>query len=450
MKNIKQFLAFTVLFVTFYSGAQLSIEPVGFTDACPGQCNATVTAEILNGTPPYVVVMGSPNNTITDTCNMYDGNYATFYGLCPDDFTEYYFTVTDDNGETAQSSLFSIYEPFLEASVTTNYNGYNVSCYGFSDAHAEAVFSLNNMNDVSIIWSNNVYDPSNPNIPAGMYTVDLSYPTYEYDPVNEVLIQVNCLMSETVEVTEPSQVSTTVYETSNYNGWNISCSGATDGSMEVYPSGGVGNYTYNWDTNPSTGTLGSNAVLSNVGAGDYTVTTTDGNGCSVTDDVTLNEPDPISVSESITDETLGNDGVIDITVTGGTMGYSYDWTGPNSFNSSSEDISGLESGTYSLTITDTNGCTSTYSYFVDSQLGISDIDNLEFTVYPNPVTDQVNITSEKLMEKYKLVDATGKIIESGIINKKSITLNTAYLNSGIYYIKIQMDGTFATSKINKL
>jgi hypothetical protein len=52
----------------------------------------------------------------------------------------------------------------------------------------------------------------------------------------------------------------------------------------------------------------------------------------------------------------GADGAIDITVTGGTLPYIFAWTGPSGFTANTEDIAGLASGSYSLTITDGNGC----------------------------------------------------------------------------------------------
>ena len=54
-----------------------------------------------------------------------------------------------------------------------------------------------------------------------------------------------------------------------------------------------------------------------------------------------------------------------MTVTGGTMPYTYAWTGPNGFTATTEDISDLEAGTYTVVVTDANGCEDSASFEIE-------------------------------------------------------------------------------------
>ena len=101
-------------------------------------------------------------------------------------------------------------------------------------------------------------------------------------------------------------------------------------------------------------------------AGTYTVTVTDGNGCTAVGSWDLTEPPVISILAFTTDlecnDASGSpDGEIDITVTGGTPGYTYEWTG-NEVAVNAEDQTGLIAGTYDVVVTDANGCTQQESY----------------------------------------------------------------------------------------
>jgi gliding motility-associated-like protein len=92
------------------------------------------------------------------------------------------------------------------------------------------------------------------------------------------------------------------------------------------------------------------------------VTVTDANGCTITGaQQTITEPTQLALTQSKVDNTCfqGNTASISITATGGTAPYTYSWTGPNNFSATSEDLSGLISGTYQVTVRDANGCTLT-------------------------------------------------------------------------------------------
>ena len=95
--------------------------------------------------------------------------------------------------------------------------------------------------------------------------------------------------------------------------------------------------------------------LSGLAAGTYTVSVFDENQCTESLTVTVNEPAALVATSSVTDVSCsgGADGVIDLSVTGGTTPYTYAW----STGATTQDLNGLAGGTYGVTVTDANGCT---------------------------------------------------------------------------------------------
>ena len=141
---------------------------------------------------------------------------------------------------------------------------------------------------------------------------------------------------------------------------HITCFGDNNGSIGITSSGGTPPYSWSW-TGP--GSFGStNEDISNLAPGAYNLTITDFNGCFNSPPLgplTINEPPSLSVVTDIVTNLScygTDDGAISVTVSGGTPGYSYSWTGPGSFRSTNEDINGLEPGNYNLTVTDANSC----------------------------------------------------------------------------------------------
>ncbi|MBI2967455.1 MAG: gliding motility-associated C-terminal domain-containing protein [Bacteroidetes bacterium] len=126
------------------------------------------------------------------------------------------------------------------------------------------------------------------------------------------------------------------------------CDGDDNGSVWVSSIGGPPPYTFSWNGG------GSDSVITMVGSGTYNVTITDGTGCTGVKTYSLTEPLPLSDSIAVTNTSCGlNEGIIDITVSGGTGSITYMWS-----NGAADSIvTGLASGTYYITVTDNNGCT---------------------------------------------------------------------------------------------
>ena len=133
------------------------------------------------------------------------------------------------------------------------------------------------------------------------------------------------------------------------------CPGECNGSIDIDVFGCSAPISFVWSNSETT------EDLTNLCAGDYTVTITTGDGIIISDVITLAEADPVSVSANITDVVDGGDGAVMITVSGGTEPFTYLWDDPGM--SETKDITGLDAGQYSVTITDSNGCVFTAGPF---------------------------------------------------------------------------------------
>ena len=139
---------------------------------------------------------------------------------------------------------------------------------------------------------------------------------------------------------------------------NPSACGNNDGEATIYVSGGTPPYSYQWSNGSTSQTATS------LSAGTYTVTVTDANGCSITQQVSLSDPNAPNITlDSIVHVACSGEstGAIFITVTGGTPPYTYNWS---PIGSSSEDISNLSAGTYTVTVVDANNCSSSRSFTI--------------------------------------------------------------------------------------
>ncbi|QQS29553.1 MAG: T9SS type A sorting domain-containing protein [Sphingobacteriales bacterium] len=135
--------------------------------------------------------------------------------------------------------------------------------------------------------------------------------------------------------------------TVTFNTTNVSCFGGSNGSATVIPVGGTG-HTYSW----STGATG--ATASGLSAGSYFVTVTNAQGCSLVSLVNITQPPALNCNATSTNVNCNGDatGTASATASGGVGPYSYSWSN----GATSANISGLVAGTYTVTVTDVNGC----------------------------------------------------------------------------------------------
>ena len=226
-------------------------------------------------------------------------------------------------------------QPVLSASFS-NYNGYNISCNGFSDGQID--LTVNGSGPFNIQWSNGATTEDISGLTAGTYTVTV------VDVANDTTI-------ETYSLTEPDAITRSAVSIQD-----VTCFGLNNGSINISVAGGVPNYSFQWSNSSS------NEDISSLIAGVYTLTITDLNNCtSVFANDTVHEPDEIKITATITNTSCGLiNGMIDASISGGISPYGYLWSNSNT----TEDLNILSSGVYTLTVTDQNLCTKVDSFTV--------------------------------------------------------------------------------------
>jgi hypothetical protein len=181
-----------------------------------------------------------------------------------------------------------------------------------------------------------------------------------------------------------AQPGTLSHTTSNYNGFEVSCHGASDGSIDLTIDGGTSPYTFNWNNGTYT-----TQNLAGIPAGTYHVVVTDANSNTAEATVVLNEPDAIvlnlyshtffGVNIPCNGESTGN---IDLSVNGGISPMSFNWDDgvSNMINRSN-----LPAGTYSLVVTDANNCTESASISLTEAPKLNlEVTNDTFVFYGHP------------------------------------------------------------------
>lgn len=135
---------------------------------------------------------------------------------------------------------------------------------------------------------------------------------------------------------------------------NVSCSGGTDGTATVNTISAVGSFTFSWSNGQTT------ATATGLDANTHSITVTNNNGCIITTNVVITEPIPLQLTFDVDSVSCknGNNGQIMALPTDGIRPYTYQW-GPMTGNQNTPFATGLRAGTYSVTITDFNGCTIT-------------------------------------------------------------------------------------------
>ena len=150
----------------------------------------------------------------------------------------------------------------------------------------------------------------------------------------------------------------------------LDCAGDTDGSISVTVTSGPPPYDYAW-SDPA---FNGQNVINNLPAGTYSVTVTDGNGCTNEAVIELTEPDPINLfCTEISAESFpgAEDGIGGVDISGGTSPYDLVYDNNDGTNgvligigAGTTDIEDLPAGTYDVTITDANGCEATCSFTI--------------------------------------------------------------------------------------
>ena len=317
------------------SGTLQLVTVTTYNELC-GNGTGSVNITVSGGTAPLTYQWDN-GSTSEDLTNVSAGNYNC--------------TVTDANGCSVFANATVLNDPGVLS--IDNIIVTDETC-GAGDGSLNAIVS-GAQNPTTYSWDSGQSSEDISSLNAGMYTLTVTDNN-------------GCSTSATAIVTNNSGMLQLTSEQVS----NEICGGA-NGTIDIEVTGGVAPITYSWDSGQNT------EDLAGLSAGTYTLTITDDSGCSIqAGPYTVNNSSGTlsATLNSSTNETCSNGGgSIDIDVVGGTSPYTYSWTS----GQTTEDISGLNAGTYTLTVTDGSGCSDDITVVISNDPGTLAISGFSVT-----------------------------------------------------------------------
>lgn len=334
---------------------------------CAGDASGVIYVTSAGGTTPYTYSW-SDNSANEDLTNVNGGAYS--------------LTASDDLGCSSTLSA-SVSEPLAIAitvdSIANNKcNAENNGAIYISVANGTAPFTY--------LWSNTTTDEDAIDLVAGNYDVS-------------VVDAIGCDASLDTVVTEPLALAVSLDTVIN-----PTCNGSNNGEVQISVSGGTAAYSYAWSNNATS------QDLSGLDGGSYTGTITDANGCSATATVTVNEPSSVTITlDSVSNVKCfgGNSGSILVSATGGTGTLNYIWSN----SSTTQDLSGVSSGNYTLTASDANGCTATSSASISQPSAALTSSSTSTDAVLNGTNGSVNLSASGGTTPYSYLWSNGATTE---------------------------------------
>ena len=364
------------------------ISATNVTCQSPGFNNGSLNLTVSGGVAPYSYLWS--NGAVTEDIN------GLTQGL-------YHVTVTY-NGSCSKtdSARINVPPPLKYTRVISDYNGYNVSCFGMADGSVN-VTPTSGLAPFIYTWTGpSGFTASTRNITAlkaGQYVLTIVDNNF-------------CSATETITLNEPGKLGMTFsLSASKAGGFNLNCAGDNNGYIGIEPLNQVKTVSYLW----ADGIFGK--TRTNLTAGNYSVIITDANNCYASSVVTLTDPDSLKNKFDITQPLCPDkpDGEIRLKVSGGVKGtdYTYLW----SDNSTNPTLSNIPRGYYKVSISDMNGCSIRDSVTIESRNEtclvipnaisangdlINDVWNIgEIELYPNMEITIINRWGETIWKSAK-------------------------------------------------
>jgi hypothetical protein len=308
--------------VSHVAVAQVQVSVSGTNISCFGACNGTATAVGSGGWSPYSYQWSNGQST------------AALVDLCPG---TYVVTVSDLNSNSAVGSI-TILQP---TQIGVSVDGQSQICGIVPDGWA-AASPFSGTPPYTYSWNNSATTQLITDLSAGVYTVTVTdfkgctiASSFTVGFWNEGL----WLMTSHLDVT---------------------CFGYNNGTAHVSVMSGTPPYYYDWSNDGIGNPIAGLEDITGLPAGTYQVTVTDSNGCSNQASTTVAEPDPLECFISSQPGYCGLPGTATIEATGGTAPYSYLWDGGQTWPTIT-----IMGGTYSVTVSDANGCSCSSSVIVE-------------------------------------------------------------------------------------
>ncbi len=249
-----------------------------------------------------------------------------------------------------------------------------------------------------------------------------------------------CADTLEVLVSEPAAIQLLAFATDPL------CNGGDDGSILATAEGGTGDITFEL-----AGTTSNDGNFEGLDAGPYTISATDANGCTVDIDAVVEDPEAITITvDETTDPDNAPNGEISVSVEGGTGDLTFSWEGPDG-SYDSEDIAGLTDGTYTLTVTDENGCTETEVVTLTT-VGMTVLEGeLSIQFMPNPTTGQLIMEVGQLVNDgiLEVFDNSGRRVfrQESLTIGQQLQLDLSGLADGVYQVRLSTDSAVATQRV---
>tara|TARA_B110000908_G_scaffold97274_1_gene114878 strand:- start:144 stop:4841 length:4698 start_codon:yes stop_codon:yes gene_type:complete len=408
-------------------------------EICLGACNGEIQLDVSGGVLPYtgIATESATGDVITSLISL-----NMMLGVCSGDYT---IELTDANdcpsslinGGVVQQTIGT--SEFTSATIDPN-TIVNVLCNGSNTGELEVLtpnmntgysYSWQNVNNSGVTISNT---PQASNLIAGVYVLYAEYLNYE-----------GCTTTDTVTLTELPLINPIAVIT------NVDCYGNATGILQGSVQGGVGPYNLQWNPGGITG-----SAISNLTAGTYTLTATDSYNCQEVDTFEVTEPQVLTANITQNGYVLTA-----TTVLGGVMPFSYSWREqllPNNEIGTGSTYVVANYGTYSVIVTDVNGCVvasnsilfseswdcidgacldpgdgnGLYSILSACELSClgtgvvnASLEEISLSIYPNPFREETTVDFGRAIKQasIKVVDVFGKQLEQySIANTDKYTL----------------------------
>lgn len=323
--------------VTINEPAEIVINDF-ITEATCGGSDGAINIDVIGDFPPFTYLW-STSATTEDISGLSAGSYTVW--------------VTDAAGCTDSATY--ILNNTSSLNITTAIT--NASCAGATDGAID-VSTSGGTPPYTFLWSSSETTEDISGKAAGTYTITITDAA-------------GCIYSEDITIPTLPPITITLASLSNEE-----C-GTGNGAIDIEVTGGSGSYGYAWDSGPTT------QDITDLSSGNYEVLVTDGNGCTATTIYTiLNDVSSCSdycyldATAVVTDEECGNGlGALNVTVTDAALPYTVLW----STGATTDDISGLSEGDYTITINDANGCEHIETFTVGNETYTLDLSDFTIT-----------------------------------------------------------------------
>lgn len=324
----------------------LLIESININDITCFGGTGNLEVNATGGTPPYTFEYTSENNTTWTSFTADTPFSAGVYTVRAMDKNGCGFTYTDPQVITAPSAALTF------TAELSDFNGYNISCWGGSNGHA--VLTASSGNGAGYAGYTYAVDDGDFQSEAKLEGINAGEHTLHVKDGR------GCIVSQTITFTQTSALLGSELLQKQH----VVCIGDETGILEIKGTGGLPPFQYSIDGV----NFGSSGRFTGLGAGIYDIIIKDKNGCdnTFTDEIETIHP-PMEIAFTVTDVSCfgGNDGTVSATITGGVAPFQYQWPG---LAATENAVNGLSSGTYTVIVTDNAGCSREASVAVNQPL----------------------------------------------------------------------------------